>query len=96
MRSFVGIDLGREPAPDETTVCTPPSGILLEDTTQPGRHQLEFNLFINGVIVPVRMLKRHRSSMAQGVTGRADCVIGCCAGAIIGAGSCRHEVTQSS
>lgn len=22
MRSFVGIDLGREPAPDETTVCT--------------------------------------------------------------------------
>jgi IS5 family transposase len=36
MRQFVGIDLGREPAPDETTVCK--FRHLLESTISDGRY----------------------------------------------------------
>ena len=45
MRGFVGIDLGREPAPDETTVCKFPSSV---GTPRTGQADVEAGQRVSG------------------------------------------------
>ena len=65
MRRFVDIDLGREPAPDETTVCRFRHLLEEHDLGQPLFDEVQRHLAAKGLKVRPARLSMRRSSMRR-------------------------------